>query len=253
MPAFWKSEKKRKRKQTDLRGLPPTLWLFYLGVLSMSLTGLTFSRYSTVIRGTISVKVADAYQAKFLDDNGEELASRRVYDGQRLAEEEVPEGNDCVETGGGGIAVLALPDRSEEDGGRDIIITKRFLGWSLDGETVIDPTEIIVNGDLRFYAVYDITEEWVRKATPSNATPSNATPSETTSPGATPSDTTPPSNAPPPAKPSGTGMDQTVVPETGTAPDTMENTGSADGGGDKDEGLNNNVVIASPSDALLKQ
>lgn len=235
MPAFWKSEKERKRRRPDHRGLPPTLWLFYLGVLSMSLTGLTFSRYSTVIRGTISVKVADSYQAKFLDDHGEELASCRVYDGQRLAEEDVPEGNDCIETGDGSVALLALTDYSEEDSGQEILITKRFLGWSLDGETVIDPTEIIVNGNLSFYAVYDITTERVRKATPSNATPSNATP--------------PSAGASLPGQSSGTGTDQTVAPEKGTA----QNTGSSGDGGNEDKSFNDNVVIASSSNASVYQ
>ena len=80
--SFRKKCKKTSHQPHKVR-LPLTLWLFYLGILSMSLTGVTFSKYSTIIHGTISVQVADSYNVTFLDEDGiTELASSRVFEGQ---------------------------------------------------------------------------------------------------------------------------------------------------------------------------
>ncbi len=45
-------------------------WLLYFGIASMGLTGVTFSKYSTTITGTITVQVAQSFTVTYLDDNG---------------------------------------------------------------------------------------------------------------------------------------------------------------------------------------
>lgn len=161
MPAFLK--KKKQGKVHRRSAFSPSLWLFYLGLLSMSLTGVTFSRYVTVVHGTISVQVADSYQVIFLDD-GATVASYRIYEGQQLHDADIPEGN-----GSDDMESLILDADSIEDAGAETIEYRIFLGWSLDGETIVDPAEIEVSGDLCFHAVYEVVKKTIATATPSNA------------------------------------------------------------------------------------
>lgn len=195
MPVLHRKKHDKSQGQPQKKRLPLSLWLFYMGILCMSLTGVTFSRYSTVVHGTISVQVAEAYQATFLDADGvTEVAAARVYEGQKLTE--APDLNVCE--------AMLYDDSSmvssdyifsDED-----TVYRVFLGWSLDGEHVIDPTEIEIDQDITFIAVYEILPDPVELATPSNATPSNA--EEVTSPN---------------AAGVGTGTDNITVDETGTA------------------------------------
>lgn len=173
MPDLFHKKHDKSQQQPQKKRLPLTLWLFYMGILCMSLTGVTFSKYSTVVHGTISVQVAASYRATFLDADGEtEVASTRVYEGQQLSD--VPNLNVCE--------AMLYDDNSmassdyifsDED-----TVYRVFLGWSLDGETVIDPTEITIDQDITFIAVYEILPDPVELASPSNATPSDATPSD---------------------------------------------------------------------------
>ncbi len=180
MPDLYRKKHEEPRRQPQKKRLPLTLWLFYLGILCMSLTGVTFSRYSTVVHGTISVQVAAAYQAVFLDEDGAtEVASFQVYEGQRLLG--APDLNVC-EAMLYDDSLMASGDYiySDED-----TVYRVFLGWSLDGVNVIDPTKIEIDQDIAFIAVYEILPDPSDLATPSDATPSDATPSD-----ATPSDET---------------------------------------------------------------
>lgn len=220
MSAFLKKKKAPGKKRSH-GVISPSLWLFYLGLLSMSLTGVTFSKYSTVVRGTISVKVASSAMATFLDDTGEKLAALRVYEGQSISEADIPAGSDSITTENSGVALMALDAETVEDSSTEILICKKFLGWSLDGETIVDPTEIEVTEDLYFIAVYEITEKTVVKATPSNAAKTPAVP---------------PTEAPPPETGSMAGTE--TVPETKTTPETAAE--------------NENMIIASSSNAMKK-
>ncbi len=169
MPVLYKKKHDRPQEQPPKKRLPLTLWLFYMGILCMSLTGVTFSKYSTVVRGTISVQVASAYNVAFMDADGETtVATARVYEGQRLSD--APDLNVCE---------AMLYDESSMTSSDYIFsdedtVYRVFLGWSLDGETVIDPTEMEIDQDITFIAVYEILPEPVELASPSNATPSDA-------------------------------------------------------------------------------
>lgn len=255
MPAFWKKKKGPGKKRSH-GVISPSLWLFYLGLLSMSLTGVTFSKYSTVVRGTISVKVASSAMATFLDDTGEELAALRVYEGQSISESDIPAGSDSITTENSGVALMALDAEAVEDSGTEILICKKFLGWSLDGETVVDPMEIEVTEDLYFIAVYEITEKTVVKGTPSNAVKTPAVPPTEAPPPVTTPSVEPPAEtdavpgtetAPETVITAGTG----TVPETGctagteTVPETETIPETAVG--------NENVIIASSSNATRKE
>lgn len=234
MPAFLK--KKKEQGKVRRRGvISPSLWLFYLGLISMSLTGVTFSRYSTVVRGTISVKVADSYQVTFLDDSGEEMASCRVYDGQQLSEGDIPEGSNSRLTEDSGISLMALDEESEEDTGQETIIYKKFLGWSLDGETIVDPADITVDGDLCFYAVYEFIEKAVTKATPSNAAVNNQAPQTPgTNPNANQAAGAVPETVPGTTPETVPGTTPETVP--GTVPDAAPGTGETPGTGGTGDG-----------------
>lgn len=169
MPDLYKKKHDISQEQPPKKRLPLTLWLFYMGILCMSLTGVTFSKYSTVVHGTISVQVAAANTATFLDADGvTEVARFRVYEGQQLTE--VPDLNVCeAMLYDEGSMTSSDYIFSDED-----TVYRVFLGWSLDGETVIDPMEIEIDQDLVFIAVYEILPEPVELASPSNATPSDA-------------------------------------------------------------------------------
>lgn len=157
MAAFWKKKNHDAQKNAKKDRLPLSLWMFYIGLVSMSLTSVTFSKYSTVIHGTISVQVADSYTALFLDDDGSELAATRVYEGQTISSSAVPEAGDTSQTSGRSRMVRSFALASDSDASEPEVI-KRFLGWSLDGETIVDPTEILIDQDTCFYAVYEIVE-----------------------------------------------------------------------------------------------
>ena len=117
-------------------------WLLYFGIASMGLTGVTFSKYSTTITGTITVQVAQAFTVTFLDDNMKDvLGESHVYEGQHITEvPERPE-QELVDSVPmfGQFAVLSLDD--DHDSG---IYYRKFLGWILDEEVIKDPTEIVV-------------------------------------------------------------------------------------------------------------
>lgn len=169
MPGLFRKKHEKSSDQPKKKRLPLTLWFFYMGILCMSLTGVTFSKYSTVVHGTISVQVADSALATFLDADGvTEIATTRVYEGQQLTE--VPDLNVCeamlYDEGSMSSSDYIF---SDED-----TVYRVFLGWSLDGENVIDPTEMIIDQDITFIAVYEILPEPVEMASPSNASPSNA-------------------------------------------------------------------------------
>lgn len=130
-------------------------WLLYFGIASMGLTGVTFSKYSTTITGTITVQVAQSFALTYLDDNGVELGESVVYEGQCATEvPEIPEHEvtDSVPLVGT-FSLLSLDDDSDAE------IHRVFLGWTLDGESLVDPTEIVVDQDLVFVAVYEYTQE----------------------------------------------------------------------------------------------
>lgn len=169
MPGLFRKKHDKSNDQPKKKRLPLTLWFFYMGILCMSLTGVTFSKYSTVVHGTISVQVAASALATFLDADGvTEVATTRVYEGQQLTE--VPDLNVCeamlYDEGSMSSSDYIF---SDED-----TVYRVFLGWSLDGENVIDPTDIVIDQDITFIAVYEILPEPVELASPSNATPSNA-------------------------------------------------------------------------------
>lgn len=169
MPGLFKKKHEKSNDQPKKKRLPLTLWFFYMGILCMSLTGVTFSKYSTVVHGTISVQVAASRCVMFLDADGvTEVATTRVYEGQQLTE--VPDLNVCeamlYDEGSMSSSDYIF---SDED-----TVYRVFLGWSLDGENVIDPTDMVIDQDITFIAVYEILPEPVELASPSNATPSNA-------------------------------------------------------------------------------
>lgn len=169
MPGLFRKKHDKSNDQPKKKRLPLTLWFFYMGILCMSLTGVTFSKYSTVVHGTISVQVAASALATFLDADGvTEVATTRVYEGQQLTE--VPDLNVCeamlYDEGSMSSSDYIF---SDED-----TVYRVFLGWSLDGENVIDPTDMVIDQDITFIAVYEILPEPVELASPSNATPSNA-------------------------------------------------------------------------------
>lgn len=169
MPELFGKKHDKSSDQPKKKRLPLTLWFFYMGILCMSLTGVTFSKYSTVVHGTISVQVAASYQATFLDADGvTEVAAARVYEGQQLTD--VPDLNVC------GAILYDEGNMSSSDYifSDEDTVYRVFLGWSLDGENVIDPTDIVIDQDITFIAVYEILPEPVGLASPSNATPSNA-------------------------------------------------------------------------------
>ena len=196
MPDFYKKKHDESQEQPQKKRLPLTLWLFYLGILCMSLTGVTFSRYSTVVHGTISVQVAATYKVAFLDMDGvTEVAASRVYEGQRLRA--VPDLNVCE---------AVLYDEGSMAGSEYIFsdedtVYRVFLGWSLDGETVMDPMDMEIDQDIAFIAVYEILPDPVTLASPSDATPSDAMPSDESISDESPSDGMG-TNAPPQATPS---------------------------------------------------
>lgn len=187
--SIWPGKKQDKRdERPQKKRLPLTLWLFYAGMITMSLTGVTFSRYSTVVHGTISVEVAASYTATYMDADGEtEIARTRVYEGQSI--EEVPDLNVSEAMLFSANLDMDVGDYiySDED-----TVYRTFVGWSLDGETVVDPRTVEVDQDLVFIAVYEVLPEPLPDATPSDATPADAEP-------ATPSDAEPatPSDASP--------------------------------------------------------
>ena len=157
------------RKQADSnrkRRHSLNAWLLYLGIASMGLSGVTFSKYSTTITGTITVQVAQSFSTVFLDGDDNVLGESLVYEGQYVTE--VPECPEREVTDSvplvGQLSVLALDDNSDAD------IYRVFLGWTLDGETLVDPTEIEVYEDLKFVAVYEYTQELAPEA----ASPSEA-------------------------------------------------------------------------------
>lgn len=173
MLAFFNKKREEQSQQTTKRRLPLTLWFFYLGILSMALTGVTFSRYSTVVRGTVSVQVADSFPVIFMDADGEtEIATTRVYEGQQIKHTPDMYGVEAV-------LFDARMDTGDFIFSDEDTVYRTFLGWSLDGETIVDPTDIPVDQDLIFIAVYEILPE-APVATPSDATPSDATPSNAT-------------------------------------------------------------------------
>lgn len=255
MPGFMK--KKKQRKVRHRSAIPPSLWLFYLGLISMSLTGVTFSRYSTVVQGTISVIVADSYQVTFFDDTGEEMSSCRVYEGQQLHETDIPEGSDSILTEDGNPVVMELGTDSEADMGLETVIYKKFLGWSLDGETIVEPAKITVDGELCFYAVYEHIEKIIEKATPSNAVetapmPQPQTPAQTqppeTKPDSGPATVTVPETVPE-AMPEINGEigNETVSETPGTGGGETAESG---GGVEAEEDSKEPVIIASSSNAI---
>ena len=141
----FKKKWEKTSHQTRKMRLPLTLWLFYIGILSMSLTGVTFSKYSTIIHGTISVQVADSYNVTFLDADGvTELASVRVYDGQNI--ENAPDM-------GGEAVILCSEDELIND------LEPIFIGWSLDGEIILDLADLVVDREMQLIAVYEI--RWI--------------------------------------------------------------------------------------------
>ena len=136
-------------------------WLLYFGIASMGLTGVTFSKYSTTITGTITVQVAQAFTVTFLGYEKDEtekkvLLEGLVYEGQYITE--VPEMPDREV-----VDSLPLLDQfavfSLEDSTEAVIYYRDFLGWNLDGEPIDDPTKIVVDRNLEFEAVYSYTQE----------------------------------------------------------------------------------------------
>ena len=59
-------------------------WLLYFGIASMGLTGVTFSKYSTTITGTITVQVAQAFTVTFLGYEKDETENRILSQNVRM-------------------------------------------------------------------------------------------------------------------------------------------------------------------------
>lgn len=170
-----KKEKQTANRRSSAKRAPLYLWLFYLGLLCLSMTGVTFSRYFTTITGTISVQVADSYLVTFLDaDEKTVLDTVRVYEGQRITR--TPDMS--------GAEAMLFSDNLDMDVGDAIYsdedtVYRVFAGWKLQGGTggLINPYDLEIHQDVTLVAVYDISPEPPLTATPANATPSDATPS----------------------------------------------------------------------------
>lgn len=170
-----KKEKQTEKCRSSIKRVPYYLWFFYLGLLCLSMTGVTFSRYFTTITGTISVQVADSYLVTILDaDETTVLDTTRVYEGQKIAS--TPDMN--------GAEAMLFSDNLDMDVGDAIYsdedtVYRVFAGWKLQGGTddIINPFELEIHQDVTLIAVYEILPEPPLTATPSNATPSDATPS----------------------------------------------------------------------------
>lgn len=168
-------EKQTEKWRSSVKRVPFYLWFFYLGLLCLSMTGVTFSRYFTTITGTISVQVADSYVVTFLDADEITVLDRvRVYEGQRITS--TPDMS--------GAEAMLFSDNLDMDVGDAIYsdedtVYRVFAGWKLQGGTggIINPYELEIHQDVTLVAVYDISPEPPLTATPANATPSDATPS----------------------------------------------------------------------------
>lgn len=182
MPKLFDKKQNTENLQPSKKRMPWYLWAFYLGLLSLGMSSLTFSRYSTTVTGTISAQVADSYVLTFMDADGTtELAATRVYEGQPVSGEPDMYGSEA----------MLFSDNLNMDVGDFIYsdedtVYRVFEGWSLDGENIIDLDTLVVDRDMVLIAVYRISPEPVETASPSNASPSDATPSD-----ATPSDAVP--------------------------------------------------------------